>query len=104
MSGGAPDHALGVLGRLAGAQSSVRVIEDDFEARILHANDAWEICAAQGRRFSCIPVSVGAEVSEQGFCWNVDHAQMPLLSDVYKRQLRDSTPSWRGRQSARGHR
>lgn len=81
VSGGAPDHALGVLGRLAGARSSVRVIEDDFEARILHANDAWEICAAQGRRFSCIPVSVGAEVSEQGFCWNVDHAQMPLLSD-----------------------
>lgn len=81
VSGGAPDHALGVLGRLAGAQASVRVVEDDFEARILHPGDAWEINAAQGCRFSCIPLSDGADVSEQGFRWNIDHAQMPLLSD-----------------------
>ena len=81
VSGGAPDHALGVLGRLAGARASVRVVEDDFEARILRAGDDWEIHAACGRRFSCIPLSAGAEVSEQGFCWNIDHAQMPLLSD-----------------------
>lgn len=81
VSGGAPDHALGVLGRFAGARASVRVVEDDFEARILRAGDDWEIHAACGRRFSCIPLSAGAEVSEQGFCWNIDHAQMPLLSD-----------------------
>ncbi len=81
VSGGAPDHALGVLGRLAGARASVRIVEDDFEARVLHSGDAWEIYAAQGRRFSCIPLSDGTEVSERGFRWSVDHAQMPLLSD-----------------------
>lgn len=81
VSGGAPDHALGVLGRLAGAHGAACILEDAFEARVLHAGESWEICGSVGHRFSCVPVSVDAEVSEEGFCWNIKRAQMPLLSD-----------------------
>lgn len=81
VSGGAPDHALGVLGRLAGAHGAACILEDAFEARVLHAGESWEICGSVGHRFSCVPVSVDAEVSEEGFCWNIERAQMPLLSD-----------------------
>lgn len=81
-SGGAPDHALGVLGRLAASPHEVLIIEDSFEARVLHACEVWTIQGAEGRRFSCIPLSEDVVVSEYGMRWGLDHARVPLLSDL----------------------
>ncbi len=80
-SGGAPDHAMAVMGRLASYGGPVEIIEDTFEARILHAGDAWTLVEKIGKRFSCVPLSVESEVSESGFRWNLNHASMELLSD-----------------------
>ncbi len=81
VSGGAIDHNLAVLGRLSAWDGFVSIVEDTFDARILHAGDEWKLAECTGRRFSCVPLSPVAEVSESGFRWNIDHAHMELLSD-----------------------
>lgn len=82
LSGGHPDHALAVIGRLASWPGAVELMEDDFTARILHEGDAWTIDQAEGARFSFVPLTPEAVVSEEGMRWRLDHAHVPLLSDL----------------------
>lgn len=83
LSGGRPDHALGVVGRLANFEGGrVGLREDAFTARFLHAGESWSIYAPEGTAFSMLPLSEKAVVSESGFEWNLDHAEVPLLSDL----------------------
>lgn len=82
LSGGKPDHSLAVLGRLAAWDASVVIEEDGFSARILHANDIWELPDREGQRFSFIPLSVDAVVSESGMEWELERRPVPLLSDL----------------------
>ncbi len=81
ISGGAIDHNLAVLGRFSAWEGPVSIVEDAFDARILHAGDTWTMGECTGRRFSCVPLSSWADVSESGFRWNIDHAHMELLTD-----------------------
>lgn len=82
LSGGKPDHALAVLGRLAVWEGPIALEEDDFSARILHAGESWQIEEAEGQRFSFVPLASNANVSEAGMEWNLDHHKAPLLSDL----------------------
>ena len=82
VSCGSPDHALGVLGRLKDASPDpLTIVEDDFSAVILQGGSHWDIYGSRGQRFSCIPLSPVAVVSESGFRWDVDKLELPLLSD-----------------------
>ena len=81
-SGGKPDLALSVLGQLLRYRAgSVSIVEDGFEARILHSCSSWRIPHALGRRFSVIALADGTTVSEHGFEWTVDRFDLPLLGD-----------------------
>lgn len=82
MSGGNPDHLLGVLGRLAGWRGAVELIEEGFEGRILSAGASWDIEEAAGARFSFVPLSPEAVVSEEGMRWEIDRVRVELLSDL----------------------
>lgn len=82
MTGGKPDHFLAVLGRLAAWGTPVSIEEDDFSARILHVGDTWSLPDRSGARFSFIPLSPEAVVSESGMEWQLDHKSVPLLSDL----------------------
>lgn len=84
VSGGRPDHALGVLGLLArNADLACRVVEDDFELRILSPRgcDAWLLEGHEGATFSVIALEEGSVVSERGSAWELDHARLGLLDD-----------------------
>ena len=86
-SGGRPDHALAVLGRLAGARDArPRLVEDGFECRVLSPEGApcWELGAAgaaSGMTFSAIPLAEGTVVSERGMHWNLDRRPLAPLAD-----------------------
>ena len=83
LSGGNPDHALAVFGRLAMWPSGVEWFEDGFEGRILQPSMTWDIEGARGSRFSFVPLSAaGADVSEHGMRWELDRVHVPLLSDL----------------------
>ena len=82
LSGGKPDHALAVLGRLVAWPGAVALEEDAFSARMLRAGEAWQIEDAVGQRFSFVPLAPNAVVSESGMEWNLDHHAAPLLSDL----------------------
>lgn len=82
LSGGNPDHLLGVFGRLASWESEVELIEDGFVGRVLHAGEAWTIEGHAGARFSFIPLSGEVTVSESGMRWELDHHRVELLSDL----------------------
>ena len=82
MSGGKPDHALAVMGRLATWGGTVAIEEDCFSARILHAGGTWVIKDRDGARFSFVPLSAEAVVSESGMEWTLDRKRVPLLSDL----------------------
>lgn len=82
LSGGHPDHALAVLGRLMGWNGPVSLEEDGFSARILRAGEVWAIEGRACARFSFIPLSPETVVSEQGMTWTLDRAHVPLLSDL----------------------
>ncbi len=81
-SGGNPDHALAVLGRLASWDGQVEIIEDGFVARILKAGEFWTFRDETARRLSFVPLSFEAIVSERGMRWNLDQQRVPLLSDL----------------------
>lgn len=85
-TGGAPDHALGVLGRLAeraGSQAGpVALVEDGFSGRVLGGGEAWAPGAPAGTRFSFVPLAPGSVVSVRGMRWELDRARVPLLSDL----------------------
>lgn len=82
LSGGNPDHLLGVLGCLARWEGPVRLVEDAFCGRIMRAGDTWRVSGATGHRFSFIPLSPEIQVSERGFRWELDHQRVELLSDL----------------------
>ncbi len=111
-SGGRPDHALAVVGQLAGAAqhagagqpagagnagaeaaspragvrcARVRLVEDGFEMQILSAagEDAWRLGPeAVGRTFSAIAVAPGTRVDERGMRWELDDHPLELLGDL----------------------
>lgn len=82
MSGGNPDHELAVLGRLATWPGAVEVYEDTFVQRLLKAGERWDLAGHLNERFTFIPLSPSAVVSETGMRWNLDHERVPLLSDL----------------------
>lgn len=85
-SGGRPDHALAVVGQLAGARcASARLVEDGFEMRIVSAEgeSRWELGpGALGRTFSAIAVAPGTRVDEKGMRWELTDKPMELLGDL----------------------
>lgn len=82
LSGGKPDHFLAALGRLLSwREGSVYLVEDGFTGRLLHEGESWDLSEFVGRRFSFVPLSACAEVSERGMRWTLDHARVELLSD-----------------------
>ena len=93
LSGGNPDHLLGVFGRLAGWGGAVELVEDGFEGRILRANTSWRIDGQAGARFSFIPLAPDIEVSEAGMRWELDHAHVELLSDLGISNVIESDPA-----------
>lgn len=86
-SGGRPDHALAVLGRLAQARDAhPRLVEDGFECRVLspEGTQSWRLGdegVAMGTTFSAIPLSEGTVVSERGMHWNLDRRLLAAFSD-----------------------
>lgn len=83
MTGGRPDHALAVIGRLASWENgSARIIEDDFEGSIIREGTTIRYSDRRGDTFSFIPLSTEATVSETGMRWELDHARVPMLSDL----------------------
>lgn len=83
LSGGRPDHALAVFGCLAGWGGSVELVEDAFEGRVLHAGESWELgLGLVEARFSFVPLAPGAVVSVAGMRWNLDRAEVGILSDL----------------------
>ncbi len=84
-AGGRPDHALAVVGLLAGAaDASAREVEDGFEMRVLSPLGAatWDLGEqALGSTFSAIALSEGARVTERGMRWETSEKELPLLGD-----------------------
>ena len=82
LSGGKPDHFLGVMGCLSAYDAgAVQLVENTFSGRILHGGQNWSIDGAEGRRLSVIALADGTCVSERGTRWETDHLELPLLSD-----------------------
>lgn len=82
LAGGSPDHALAVMGRLATWDGKVCFVEDGFSGCILKDGMSYSIEGAHGYRFSFVPLSPVATVSEAGMRWELDRAEVPLLSDL----------------------
>lgn len=83
LTGGNPDHALAVYGRLAAYRAGgVELREDDFCARVLHGPSSLNITGSAGKRFSFVPLSSETVVSERGMRWELDHVRVALLSDL----------------------
>ena len=84
-SGGRPDHALAVWGVLArNARFSPRVVEDGFECRVLATEGApsWRSLGTVGMTVSLISLTNGTVASARGLRWELDRAQLALLSDM----------------------
>ena len=85
-SGGRPDHALGVVGLLAGAANACpALVEDSFEMRVVSVAGSreWRLGAgARGRTFSAVAVAPGTVVSESGMKWCLDEKPLGLLNDL----------------------
>lgn len=93
LSGGKPDHALAVLGRLAAWEGGVELVEEGMCGRVLRAGERWAVGEGSlislagggsvvGARFSFVPVSPEAVVSERGMRWGLERERVPLLSDL----------------------
>ena len=86
VTGGRPDHALAVLGLLArNADLAPRLEENAVQMRVLSPAGAstWKFDAIdQGRTVSALALLGPAVVSEHGLHWNLDHAELPPLSDL----------------------
>lgn len=84
-SGGRPDHALAALGQLLAAQDAApRLVEDDFELRILSPQGMWSWQldeSAKDRVLSVVALLPGTVVSERGMRWDLDHRNLPVLGD-----------------------
>lgn len=83
LMGGRPDHALAVYGRLVDSTACrIRIRENGMEAQIMREGASETYRKHVGSRFSFVPLSMYAVVSEQGMRWNLDRARVPLLSDL----------------------
>lgn len=82
LTGGAPDHFLAALGRLASWEGPVELVEDGFRGAVLHGGAGWTMEGMAGCRFSFVPLSPEAEVSENGMRWELDHRRCSLLEDL----------------------
>ena len=84
-SGGRPDHALAVLGLLAGAgAASARIVEDGHEMRLLSPAGCatWQLGPeALGRTFSAIALEGGTRVTLEGMRWELDDFGLERLGD-----------------------
>lgn len=85
-SGGRPDHALAVVGQLAGSgAASARIVEDGYEMRIVseEGERAWRLGPdAVGRTFSAVAVAPGTRIDERGMRWELEDKPMGLLDDL----------------------
>lgn len=82
LSGGKPDHFLGVMGCLSAYDAgAVQLVENTFSGRILHIGQSWSIDGAEDRRLSVIALAEGTRVTERGTRWETDLLELPLLSD-----------------------
>ncbi|WP_102338501.1 thiamine diphosphokinase [Collinsella provencensis] len=83
LTGGNPDHALAVYGRLAACRESlIELREDGFRSYVLHGPFMLHVEDAWGKRFSFVPLSPEAVVSEFGMRWELNCAPVELLSDL----------------------
>lgn len=84
-SAGRMDHALAVFGVLAkNADLAPRLIEDEFECRILapSGTETWELGeGALGDHFSFVALADDTCVSEKGLRWELDHFHVDALRD-----------------------
>ncbi|WP_293845094.1 thiamine diphosphokinase [uncultured Parolsenella sp.] len=84
-SAGRMDHALAVFGVLAkNADLAPRLIEDEFECRILapSGTETWALGeGALGSRFSFVALADDTCVSETGLRWELDHFHVDALRD-----------------------
>ena len=86
-SGGRPDHALAVLGRVvSAAEAHSQIVEDGFVCRILSEGgcESWNVGSepdAVGATFSVIPLGDGATLSEWGMHWDLDRRRLGMLAD-----------------------
>lgn len=85
VSGGRPDHALGVIGLLSAASHYCpRVVENTFEMRVLDSRGRqhWQFTKDDiGRTVSVLALSSATTLSESGFHWNINHEQLGFLND-----------------------
>ena len=93
LSGGRPDHLLGVLGRLVSWGGAVEIVEDAFRGRVLRAGETWGIEGARGRTFSFVPLAPGTRVSLAGMRWNLDDAPVGFLSDLGISNVVEDSPA-----------
>lgn len=85
-SGGRPDHFLGVFGAMCEyADLDPILVEDGFECHVLapEGRRVWRACAGDvGRTVSVVAIAADTVASERGLRWELDHAAMPVLSDL----------------------
>ena len=89
VSGGRPDHALGVFGVMAEsaepisqAGGSLVLHEDRFVCRMLVAGTSWKLGAeAKGHTFSALSLAACSVVTERGMLWCPDHSALGILDD-----------------------
>lgn len=83
LTGGNPDHALAVYGRLAACRKNmIELREDGFRSYVLHGPFILHIEDACSKRFSFVPLSSEAVISESGMRWELNCATVGLLSDL----------------------
>ncbi|MGN0071043.1 MAG: thiamine diphosphokinase [Atopobiaceae bacterium] len=89
VSGGRPDHALGVFGVMAEfaepivrAKGSLVLHEDGFICRMLVAGTSWKLGSeAKGHTFSALSLAARSVVTERGMLWTPDHSALGILDD-----------------------
>lgn len=84
LSGGRPDHALGVWGVLArNADAAPHLVEDGCACRVLAraGESEWRMEVPLRTTVSVVPLSAGTVASERGMRWELDHEPLGLLDD-----------------------
>ncbi|MGE9990622.1 thiamine diphosphokinase [Paratractidigestivibacter faecalis] len=88
-SGGRPDHALAVVGLLAGlaqeGAACARLVEDASELRVLApvGQAEWRLGPdACGQTFSAVAVAPNTRIDEKGLKWELADKPMELLADL----------------------
>lgn len=90
VSGGRPDHLLGVMGNLmAHIEAAPRIVEDagnlSYECRLLSPKgvSSWQLgTEALHKTFSILALEPQSVASETGMRWELDHKRLSLLADT----------------------